>query len=91
MMLKSVTERKSRILLAGVLAVMTQVAWSDDNRQAPEPAVPVPAALLLQLEADAKAYMEALNQRLAEELARDLEAIGAPRVELVIAEVPTRG
>jgi hypothetical protein len=47
--------------------------------------------LLLQLEADAKAYMEALNQRLAEELARDLKAIGAPRVELVIAEVPTRG
>jgi hypothetical protein len=93
MLIKSVTERKSRILLAGVSALMTQAAWSEESKPTePEAIVDSRQAdARQQVEADAKAYIEALNRRLMQELARDLEAIGAARVELVIAEVPTRG
>jgi hypothetical protein len=93
MMIKSVREGKSPMLLAGVLALMTQSAWSDETQEASEPVAVAEAvaAARQRVEADAQAYIEALNQRLSEELARDYEAIGAARTVLVIAEVPTRG
>ena len=93
MLIKSVTERKSRILLAGVLALLTQAAWTDepDAAASKAPVAERPAEAIRQTDADAQAYIEALNRRLLQDLARDLEAISASRIELVIAEVPTRG
>jgi hypothetical protein len=93
MMLKSVTEGKT-LLLAGVLALVAQGAWSDESNDAKAPAAAGTATETSDrpaLEIDISAYIEALNKRLSEQLQRDIEALNAARVELAIAEVPTRG
>jgi hypothetical protein len=94
MMRNSVTDGKSRVLLAAVLALFAQGAWSDERRADLEPAVApeeTPSAARQRIEVEIRAYIEALNKRLTEELAREIEASNASRVELAIAEVPTRG
>ena len=87
------TQGTSRILLSSALALSAQSAWSDDGQAARDQAAgsEKTATAREQLEADVQAYIEAINRRLAEDLARDLEAIAASRIEIVIAEVPTRG
>ena len=93
MMRKSVTEGK-RLLLAGVLALVAQGAWSEESTDAKAPAAAETAtetSARPALEIDISAFVEALNKRLSEQLRRDLEALNATRVELAIAEVPTRG
>lgn len=96
MMLKSVTEGTTPVLLAGALALMAQGAWSDEHRESTEPAIIVTATATatsakLPVEIDINAYIEALNRQISDELVREIEALSAARVELVIAEVPTRG
>jgi hypothetical protein len=92
MMLKSVTEGKSRILLAGVLALIAQGAWSDESNDSQEPAVAATEiSVRRQVEVDIRTSIEAFNKRLSEELARAIEATNASRIEFAIAEVPTRG
>jgi hypothetical protein len=99
MMIKTTPEMKSRVLIAAVLGLLSQSAWSDQGQAAtsalPEVRVTAPRQKIeiadLKISTDAQGYIEALNRRLAEDLAKDLEAIRASRVELVIAEVPTRG
>lgn len=99
MMIKTVTEGKTRVLIAGALALLTQGAWADDGeaaRQAPaEVKVSMPNQPIViaetKLENDASEHIEALNRYLAAELEASLEAIRISRVELVLAEVPTRG
>ena len=96
-MLKSVTEGTTPVLLAGALALMAQGAWSDENRDSStEPVVIVTATATatsakLPVEIDIRAYIEALNKQISDELTREIEALNAARVELAIAEVPTRG
>lgn len=79
------------VLIAGVLALLSQSAWTDQEevrvtspRMTSEIAVP-------KIATDAQAYIDALKQRLAEDLTKSLEAIRSSRIELVIAEAPTRG
>ena len=79
------------VLITGVLAFLSQSAWTDQEevrvtseRTAIEIAEP-------KIATDAQAYIDALKLRLAEDLAKSLEAISASRIELVIAEAPTRG
>jgi predicted metalloprotease len=97
MVLKSVTEGETRFLLAGVLALMAQGAWSESNNDAQKPAVAatetvtVTAAAERPIEVDVRAHIDALNKRLVDELSRQIKALDANRSELVIAEVPTRG
>jgi hypothetical protein len=94
MLRKSVTEGTSRILLAGVLALVAQGAWSGERSEAREPAVaPTEAqtAAHQRIEVEIRAYIEALNKRLIEKLARAIEATNAARIELAMPEVPTRG
>ena len=90
---KSVTNRKVGVLLAGVFALISQGAWSDEgsaeNQLKAEDAKV--AAAREQVEAHAREFIEALNRRLAEELQQNLVEIDAPRIELAIVEVPTRG
>ena len=86
-------------LAAAALALSGQGVLSDETggkaaeqevvrvtvpRPPAEPAAPA-------MSTDARETVEALHRRLAEELQRQLDAIGKTRVELVIAEVPTRG
>jgi hypothetical protein len=92
MMLKSVKAGNSRILFAGVLALIAQGAWSDESNDSQEPAVAVTeTSVRPQVKVDINAYIEAFNERLSEELARAIEATNASRIEFAIAEVPTRG
>jgi hypothetical protein len=94
MMRKSVTPGTSRILLAGVLALVAQGARSDESSAAHRPAVApqeTETAARQRIEIEIQAYIEALNKRLAEELAREIEASSASSIEIAIAEVPTRG
>lgn len=99
MKIKTLTERKARVLIAGALTLQSLGAWSDDGQSAQnvEPAIKVSIPnqrieiAAGTIEASAKAHIEALNQRFAEDIAESLEAIGGTRFEVVIAEVPTRG
>lgn len=99
MMIKTVTEGKTRVLIAGALALLTQGVWADDGqaaRNAPDVVkVSVSRDAVVteeaKLDADAQAHIESLNRHIAAELEKNLEAIGFARIELVIAEVPTRG
>jgi hypothetical protein len=92
-MLKSVTEGRSRVLLAGVLALIAQGALSEESVRSEEPTTvaTTESSARLQVEIDVRAYIEALNKRLSEALAREIEALHASRIEIAIAEVPTRG
>jgi hypothetical protein len=98
-MSKKITVRDRRVLSAAALVLLSQGAWSDDG-QAPRSesaavSLPLPAALAsvhAKIEAEVRAHVEALNRRLAEELARRLEEdMRSSCIELVMAEVPTRG
>lgn len=96
MMLKTVTAGKTRVLLAAALAVMAQGAWSEESNDSQEPAGTAAANETVTsserpVEIDIRAYIEALNKRLADELAREIEALNAARIELAMPEVPTRG
>lgn len=100
MMRKTTKLRMSRVLVAGAVALLSQGAWSDDGNiaasasttvgiQLPRPQM---APVHAKIASEVKAHVEALNRRLAEDLARALEeTLDASRIELAIAEVPTRG
>lgn len=96
MKLKTVTAGKTPVVLAAALALMAQSASGEERNVGREPATiaaanETVAALKRSVEVEIRAYIEALNKRLSEELAREIEAFNAARVELAIAEVPTRG
>ena len=79
------------VLIAAALALLSQSAWSDQEEvrvTSPRMAIEIAQP---KIATDAQAYIDALKQRLAEDLAKSLEAISASRIELVIAEAPTRG
>ena len=86
-------------LIAAALALTGQGVLSDETSvKAAEQEVvrvttPRPAGGLEApaISTDARETVEALRRQLARDLERQLDAIGKPRVELVIAEVPTRG
>ena len=99
-MKQTVTKRKLGLLVAGALALIGQVAVSAEAvaTKAPETmdVVTVTAKRPEQpevktIEADASATIEAINRRIESDLEKSLERIGAPRIELAISEVPTRG
>jgi hypothetical protein len=95
----TVAARKHRIVVAGALALMSQGAISGDSNAsrnqfeeltvtAPRPQIEMTDA---RIETDVKEQIEAVNRRFAKDLKNDLTTIGNTRIELVIAEVPTRG
>lgn len=99
MMIRMVTDRKSLALAAGLLALASQGASGENapvasheatviTVTAPRQDVAVPSP---QIEADMKAVIEALNRTLALELEQSLKAMEPARIELAMAEVPTRG
>lgn len=98
-MSKKITVRNGRLLSAAALVLLSRGAWSDDGQATRSESVgvtlPIPAAMAsvhAKIETEVRAHVEALNRRLAEELARRLEEdIRSSRIELVMAEVPTRG
>ena len=86
-------------LVAAALALLTQGAMSDETRvnasrseevrvSIPRPKTEIEAPVI---KTDTKEMIEALNRQLAQDLERHLAVIGETRVELAIAEVPTRG
>lgn len=100
-MIKTATERKLRVLIAGALALtLSQLALAEDGRAADkrEPAV-VKVSIPDQrtgiaepkVDTDIEAHIKALNERIVRDLEENLEKIGFSRIELVVAEVPTRG
>jgi hypothetical protein len=96
MMQKSATAGKTRVLLAAALALMAQGALSEESKVARQPAGTEAASETLAsatrlAESEIRAFIEALNKRLAEELAREIEALNAARIEFAMPEVPTRG
>jgi hypothetical protein len=96
MKLKTVTAGKTPVVLAAALALMAQSASSEERNIERQPAGTATAietieSLKRSVEIELRAYVEALSKRLSEELAREIEALNAARVELAIAEVPTRG
>lgn len=96
MMIKTLTAGKTRVLIAGALAILSQSAWSDRGPAAnsdlrlsiPQPRIEIATP---KIEASAEAHIETLKRRIAEDLAASLAAIGDTRFELVTVEVPTRG
>jgi len=88
----------SRALIGAAFALSSQTVLGDAaGTAAREPEVvrvtakrPL-AVSAPRIEIDTAQILAALNRSLALDLARKLEAIGAERVELTIAEVPTRG
>lgn len=99
MTIHTVTDRKHSILVAGALALISQSAISGGASAArAEPEILTvtaerPSTELVEprIETDIKAHIDALNARFESDLKRDLEAIGASRIRLVVSEVPTRG
>jgi hypothetical protein len=98
-MIKTKTERNARVLIAGALALLSQGAWSEDERARGDAAADIKVSIPNQrieiavekIEASASTHIEALNRRFEQDLAESLEAISNTRFEVVIAEVPTRG
>jgi len=98
-MIKTTTAGKSRVLIAGALALLSQGAWADGGEAAKVAASRVTVSIPDQrieiaaekIDPSVRAHIEALNRQFAKELAERLEAIGKSRFELAIAEVPTRG
>jgi hypothetical protein len=98
-MIKTSKAGKSRVLIAGALALLSQGAFSEEGRAAKDTAADITVSIpnqrieveVAKLEASAREHIEALNARIAQEWAERLEAIGRKRFELVIVEVPTRG
>jgi hypothetical protein len=98
-MIKTIKAGKSRVLIAGALALMSQGVWSEEGQAAKDAAADITVSIPNQaievvaekLQASASEHIDALDQRIARDLADRLEAIGDSRFELAIAEVPTRG
>lgn len=99
MKMQSAFESRQRALLAGVLALFSQVALSDEanasRSEAEEVRVSAPSQEIViadpRIETDAEAMIEAMNRQIAEDLKRSIEAISGTRIELVVSEFPTRG
>lgn len=99
MFIERVTERKSRFLIAGALALLSQGALSDEQQDADrlQPVVKVTApsqqieVASPKLGTDLSYHQKVVDQQHQEDLERSLQAISPSRIELVIAEVPTRG
>ena len=99
------TAKNSLALVAGLVALASQGAFSEDATVAPaKPEVGQDQAVITvtaprqaieiaspELESDLSATIESLNRLLAKELEQRMDAIEAERIELAIAEVPTRG
>jgi phage gp29-like protein len=99
MMTKTATERTKRVLMAGALVLLSQAAWSEggQDQKSGITEVHVIAQRLpkepvdVKIETDIRSHVEELNRHLAEELAKRREAIFAAPIQLVVAEVQTRG
>lgn len=106
MMIKTATARKSRVLIAGALALMLSQGVGAEDRQAVkrEPAVvkvsipsqrieiAEPPVTTASARTEIDTQIEALDEQMTRELEKTLKEIGLSRVELVIAdEVATRG
>jgi hypothetical protein len=71
---------------------MSQVALAEEAPATEDQvAVKVPALSAEQIEADTRAYIEALNRRLAEDLAESLKFNEADRLDLASAELAAQG
>lgn len=103
MMSRKVKERMSRAVLAGALVLLSQAALSSEGLEAAR----APEKVIVTLPQDWAGYSlptkvvssseqfaaltEALDKRVATDIARQLESMEVSRVELAIGEVPTRG
>ena len=95
---QKVTERKIQAVIGGLLVLFSQAALSEGivATRAPEViwvTAPRIAAQIResQIRDDMADLIDAINRRVAEDLAKSIDAIGMPRIELVISETPTRG
>jgi hypothetical protein len=103
MMSRKVKERMSRAALAGALFLLSQAALSSEGQEAARAPEKVTVTLpqdwagyslptkVIDSSQQFAALTEALDKRVAKDLARQFETLEVSRVELAIAEVPTRG
>ena len=94
-MMQTRMEATLRVMLAAALVVSNQAATSAANGEpdvirATAPRVEADVRQS-KIEVDVAALIEAVDRRVAEDLKKDLEVIGAPRIELAISEAPSRG
>lgn len=90
-----------RAVTFGAVALLSQSALAEqpharDGVRAPESVrVTAPHDEIVvvdaKVEIDTTAIIERLRRALAKDIERDFESLGSPRIELVMAEVPTRG
>ena len=98
-MMQTVTERKRNLLVAGVLALISQGALSGEvapvstRMEVVRVTAPRPASQIVdaRIEVRAAELIEAINARIEKDLRKSLDAIRPTRIELAISEVPTRG
>jgi hypothetical protein len=102
-MSRKVKESLSRALVAGALVLLSQAALSGEGQEvtrAPEVIrVTLPhdwiafasPSIELDTSQQFKALSDALDKSVAKDIARRIEMLDVSRVELAIAEVPTRG
>lgn len=99
MMMQTVTERKRNLVVAGVLALISQGALSSEVVPASQGIEIVRVTAQRppitgsdsQIEIRAVEMIEAMNRQVEKDLESTLDAIRPTRIELVISEVPTRG
>ena len=98
MLMDTWLKSKRRILVMGALGLFSHAALSSEveaNGKTEQLTVSASRAEIAvvdpRIETDTDAVIDAINRRIAEDLARSLEAIGNARIELAVSEFPTRG
>lgn len=89
---------KQRLMLAGAMAFLSPAALSAEAIRASKmDVITVTAPRVVaevrrtRIEFDLARLIDSIEKQIANDQARDLEAIGTRRIELAIIELPTRG
>ena len=98
MMMQKAMDWKQRLMLAGAMALLSPAALSAEAIRASKlevitvtaPRV-VPELRQTRIEVDVAGLIETVDRQIANDQAKELEAIGSRRIELAVIEVPTRG
>ena len=98
MIRQTAMEWKQRLMLTGVVALLSPVALSAEVTPAGQlDVITVTAPRVVsevrptKIEVDVAALIDAIEERIADDQEQNLEAIGGRRIELAIVGIPTRG
>lgn len=98
MTMRTAMDWKQRLMLTGVIGLLSPVALSAEAIPAGKlEVITVTAPRVVaevrptKIEVDVAALIDAIEERIADDQAQDLKAIGGRRIELATVGIPTRG